>query len=371
MPVDVVKLLLAKGVDVNATCPTGETALSLAKLRGNTPIVDLLMKAGAKDTAAVATPMMKPAPAPSIRAALERSLPLLQHNDETFLKKAGCVSCHNNTLTAVTVATARKKGLPIDTQIAQRQLTTIGNYIDTWRERALQGNGIPGDSDTVSYILLGLAAENFPADTATDAMATFLLQKQFADGGWRIFAHRPPIESSDIEVTALSMRAIQLYAPKAGRAAYDRAVERAGAWLVKAAPMSTEDHALRLLGLSWAGANKDLIQKSAGALAAAQRPDGGWSQLPSLTSDAYATGEALVALAESGTMSTADAAYKRGVQFLLGTQFADGSWFVKSRAIPLQPHFESGFPFGRDQFISAAGTNWAARALALAYTKPS
>ena len=91
----------------------------------------------------------------------------------------------------------------------------------------------------------------------------------------------------------------------------------------------------------------------------------------SLTSDAYATGEALVALAESGAMSTADAAYKRGVQFLLSTQFADGSWFVKSRAIPLQPHFESGFPFGRDQFVSAAGTNWAARALALAYTKPS
>ena len=52
MPVDVVKLLLAKGVDVNATCPTGETALSLAKLRGNTPIVDLLLKAGAKDVAA-------------------------------------------------------------------------------------------------------------------------------------------------------------------------------------------------------------------------------------------------------------------------------------------------------------------------------
>jgi glycogen debranching enzyme len=146
-------------------------------------------------------------------------------------------------------------------------------------------------------------------------------------------------------------------------------VERAGAWLGGAA--STEDHALRLLGLSWAGASKDLIQKSAAALVAAQRLDGGWSQLPSLASDAYATGEALVALAESGAMSTSDAAYKRGVQYLLGTQFADGSWFVKSRAIPLQPHFESGFPFGRDQFISAAGTNWAARALALAYSKPS
>jgi hypothetical protein len=36
---------------------------------------------------------------------------------------------------------------------------------------------------------------------------------------------------------------------------------------------------------------------------------------------------------------------------------------VHSRAVPLQPHFESGFPYGRDQFISAAATNWAAQAL--------
>jgi glycogen debranching enzyme len=135
--------------------------------------------------------------------------------------------------------------------------------------------------------------------------------------------------------------------------------------------MSTEDHALRLLGLSWSGASKDVVRASARALLAAQRSDGGWSQLSSLTSDAYATGQALVALAESGAMMTSDAVYKRGVDFLLKTQFADGSWFVKSRAIPLQPHFESGFPFGRDQFISAAGTNWAAHALALAYTKTS
>ena len=69
-------------------------------------------------------------------------------------------------------------------------------------------------------------------------------------------------------------------------------------------------------------------------------------------------------------MPATDAAYTRGVAFLLRRQFADGSWFV-SRAIPLQPHVDSGCPFGRDQFISAAGTNWAARALALAYTRPS
>ena len=120
-----------------------------------------------------------------------------------------------------------------------------------------------------------------------------------------------------------------------------------------------------------AGGNKAFVQKAARALVAEQRADGGWSQLSSLTSDAYATGEALVALAESGALPPTDAAFKRGVQFLLNTQSADGSWFVKSRAIPLQPYFDSGFPYGRDQFISAAGTNWAARALALAYNKTS
>ena len=37
----------------------------------------------------------------------------------------------------------------------------------------------------------------------------------------------------------------------------------------------------------------------------------------------------------------------------------------KTRALPLQPYFESGFPYGHDQWISAAGTSWASMALAL------
>jgi hypothetical protein len=44
---------------------------------------------------------------------------------------------------------------------------------------------------------------------------------------------------------------------------------------------------------------------------------------------------------------------------------------VKTRALRIQPHFESGFPYGLDQFISAAATNWATRALTLAYVRPS
>ena len=83
----------------------------------------------------------------------------------------------------------------------------------------------------------------------------------------------------------------------------------------------------------------------------------------SLRSDAYATGQAMFALSEDGLVRAAAPQYQRGLRFLLDTQFEDGSWYVRSRSIGFQPYFESGFPHGEDQWISAAATNWAAMAL--------
>ncbi len=69
-------------------------------------------------------------------------------------------------------------------------------------------------------------------------------------------------------------------------------------------------------------------------------------------------------LREAGILQPADAAYARGVQYLLATQWQDGSWYVRSRAPKFQPYFQSGFPFDHDQWISSAATSWAVRALA-------
>jgi hypothetical protein len=71
----------------------------------------------------------------------------------------------------------------------------------------------------------------------------------------------------------------------------------------------------------------------------------------------------LVALKEAGAVAATDPVYKQGVKFLMSSQLEDGSWYVKSRSIPIQPYFESGFPHGHDQWISTAATNWAAMAL--------
>src|SRR5260221_502038 len=178
----VVKLLPDHGADPAAKLPDGQNAASAARRRGNSAVVEALKKAGVADAGVTAASSPKPAPAVSPRAAVERSLPLLQQSDVTFLKKAGCVSCHNNSLTALAVALARSHGIRVDEEIAQDQSEKVVTYLESWRERALQGIGIAGESDTVSYILFGLSAEAVPPSPATDAMARFLLRQQSGTG---------------------------------------------------------------------------------------------------------------------------------------------------------------------------------------------
>lgn len=369
VPAETVKMLIDRGANVNARSSQNESALGFALQRGQTESVRLLLDAKAASEPAPTPLNKKLTPARSVQEAVQRSIPLLQRVDVAFLEKSGCVSCHHNALTAMSVATLRKSGFSFDRRTAQSQLKAIGTYVESWRERLLQGIGIPGNQDTVSYILLGLAAENYPANEATDAMARYLKMRQSANGRWPISTQRPPLESSDIELTAVAMRALQVYAPKTRQAEYAKSVQLAARWLGSAQPKTGEDRSYQLLGLAWSGAPKETIQKYARELLGQQHFDGGWSQLSTLESDAYATGQSLVALRETGVLKVNDRAYKRGVQFLLNSQFEDGSWYVKSRAIKIQPYFESGFPFGPDQWISAAATNWAVMALAPAAGK--
>ena len=154
-----------------------------------------------------------------------------------------------------------------------------------------------------------------------------------------------------------------MYAPKSYAAIAAQAVRLAGSWLVKAHVGTSEERNMRLMGMAWAGVDKHHINDAVRDLVAQQRTDGGWAQLHWLQSDAYATGQALVALREAG-MAVRDPAYRRGVQYLLDHQMKDGSWWVRTRSIPTQTPFDSGFPHGVDQWISAAATNWSTIALA-------
>src|SRR4030095_11224755 len=98
-----------------------------------------------------------------------------------------------------------------------------------------------------------------------------------------------------------------------------------------------------------------------------QEAGGGWSQFSRTDPDAYATGLSLYALHVAGVSPTDDA-YRKGVAFLLRTQYQDGPWLVRTHSFPVQRYFESGLPVGTHQWISPAGTSWAA--LAIAQTLP-
>ncbi|MEO8821377.1 MAG: hypothetical protein ABI267_03760, partial [Ginsengibacter sp.] len=83
-----------------------------------------------------------------------------------------------------------------------------------------------------------------------------------------------------------------------------------------------------------------------------------------LKSDAYATGQTLYALYESGMEQPDDAVYQKGLNYLLKTQDENGAWFIATRSFPIQPFVDSNFPpYDDNQFISAAGSNWAVMAL--------
>ena len=85
----------------------------------------------------------------------------------------------------------------------------------------------------------------------------------------------------------------------------------------------------------------------------------GWSQLDSLQTDAYATGQALYALKSIRAieMLPMPQLIKKASQFLL--KHTVNRWFMacKDKVISVRALYESsGFPHGNDQFISAAGS---------------
>jgi hypothetical protein len=325
------------------------------------PMLFLLRQSAVPQTADAVTP----------RVVVTKSLPLLQTLGTKFIEESGCVSCHNNALPAMAVALARARGFKINEQAVQTENAKIAELWGAKREQYLQGQGAPGGIDTASYILLGMAANGFSANATTDAVVHYLAGRQTKAGNWEIqIRSRPPLEASHFNATALSLRALQLYAPKGRSTSVKEQVDRARQWLIKATPQTTEDRAFHLFGLHWSGADNATKQKAVAQLLAEQRSDGGWAQLPTMASDAFATGQSLVALHRAGGLPTHDAAYQRGVQYLLKIWKPDGTWYVQSRSFPFQKQFEGGFPYGKDQWISAAATSWAVMALALTIDSP-
>ena len=311
-----------------------------------------------------------------LRRAAERGLDLLVKTSPAFINKGGCNSCHNQMLPAAAQAFARARGVVSEPAVAQLPGDVSDATMERYAEYSIAGGA---GVNALTFELFAADLTGVPIDARIRAQIRYIKAQQQPEGHWRggsgvltnnaqqalsrPAAARPPLNFDDFAPTAYMIRALRSYGRPENDADTRLRIARAGKWLLGAKASRTQEHAFRVLGLVWASADRRAIDAAARALQSLQRADGGFSQLPTIDSDAYATGLALFALHEAG-MTPAHRVYQAGLKFLLTTQAADGTWHVKSRSLEFQPYFESGYPYDHDQWISAAGASYAVLAIA-------
>ncbi len=301
-----------------------------------------------------------------VRAAVEKALPLILESTAAYPESRDCFSCHHQAVPVLALTGARDRGfaVPGDAIVGLMEHTEadLRGALASYR----QGGGQPGGVTRAGYALLTLEFGGKPPDELTDAVAAYLLNRDESEDHWRVSSNRPPSEASEFTATYLALRGLGAYGKGLPKERIAERVEKVRRWLESTAPKDTEDRAFRLLGLRAVSASEETIREAVDDLLATQHDDGGWPQLDGGASDAYATGTALFSLHTAGGLTTDRSEYRDGLRFLIAHQRADGSWFVASRSKAFQPYFESGFPYGKDQFISMAATSWAVAALSLA-----
>jgi ankyrin repeat protein len=318
-------------------------------------------------TRALTTSPSSPTPA-AVRAAVERSLPLLQSSADTWFAKRQCSSCHHQSVGVLAVTVARERGFPIDDALVRSQVGRSLRPFRNWHAEYVTGEISINEAIGQSYRAVGIGSAGAARSPITDAVVYLLAGRQHVSGNWPSYSRRPPLEDSEFTATALTIRALRLFPLPGREAELDARIEDARRWLARARPASTEERVMQLFGLGWSGIPVGDVRAMAEALITEQRLDGGWAQIVTRGSDAYATGEVLVALNQVARIPMSDERLQRGLAYLLSTQERDGSWHVPTRRTFRDglPYFESGYPHGKDQFISFSGAAWATMSLALA-----
>jgi len=303
----------------------------------------------------------------TISQAVTRALPILQKSAGEFVSQRSCVSCHHNALSLLVMHEAGNRGFAVDTTVlaAVEQKTFRELRNPNALDEAIQGVNVADPTPNESYLLLAARAAGVQPSLTTAVYARRMASWQ-RDGHWVTSDFRPPHSSSLFTATATAVRAIQAYMPNELSAERDAVLRRAREWLFSTRPKSTEDAAFRLMGLAWSGGSAEELRAAGRDVLSLQTSSGGWPQLRTYEPDAYSTGEALMALHEAGVPAS-DPAWQKAARFLLSTQARDGTWRVPTRMLsPAEvspPYFPTGFPYGKDEFLSYAGTSWAVLAL--------
>jgi hypothetical protein len=298
-----------------------------------------------------------------ISRAIERGLVFLKQDALAWKKKYNCASCHHASLVIWSMHEVQRRGMAVDRPFLAEMTKWVAQSGDG-KTGVPRPAGIPKalNSKAVQFTL-GLGADPAPNDVSQAGMKLMLKTvegDQLENGSWAAWPEtRPPFfGGSNDSMTALATLAV-LPAATAGDAAAKTTLDKAVGWVTKT---KTDDDpqsvALRLVLWRRLGRPTEECQPLVDRIKGRQNADGGWSQAPDMTSDAWATGQALYALAHAG-LGPGEPAIARGHAFLTRTQRDDGSWPMTSR--PIKP---GGAGSTSLVPITGAGTAWAVIGLA-------
>lgn len=277
----------------------------------------------------------------AIKTAVEKAIGYLQDRGETWKDSRQCAACHHVPLMTWAMHEAKRHAIEIDDELLKSCTDWFfaeGDPAKIFQRNSQEEEEYNNPLSAMSVYAL-LTETNDPNEPNFRAITKRIMQgiadAQEADGSWKPFFGRAPIFGSR-ESLALWLTDVTSWPnqPDELRAIIAEPRQKAIAWL-KAHSDDIESHvlAMRLWMLATTGGSQDEISALLGKLIKLQRDDGGWSQIESRASDAYATAHVLYAYQIAGVDPKSESV-QRGVDYLLKTQAKDGSWLMISRENP-------------------------------------
>lgn len=297
-----------------------------------------------------------PAAEIDVRKVIDAGLKSLADDAVAWKSDRKCSSCHHVPMTIWTLNEAKQRGYSIDDKalaeltawvVAKDDPGKVNPKQAEWKQ--IQVNQTP------LMLALGFEAGDLKDPATRDrlkAMLALVIADQDNDGAWRLAYTWEPHGSTPDNMTALALLAL-INASEldvAGKTALAKGLK----WLAdqKLADTSQSD-SLRLVlskRLRRPSTESDAL---AASLLSRQNADGGWGQFAKAKSDAFATGQALYALAEAGRKPD-ESAIAKAQAFLIKSQLPDGSWEMASR-----PGGPGGKSAKNTEPISHVGSAWA------------